>query len=199
VDKVTGERIARLSERQKACLRRVAAGQEIKEIARDLDTTPAAIVERLRAARRTLDVGTSREAARMLAEHEAKNPQESAHSLHRETGVEAYMRDVDMLRPVAPAGTGLSSDGSSSEDASQSEWRVEDASVAFQVTPIVSPPAPFPWPVRTRRRPVNDLTIAERLLASGALSLGMVVATSVIIIAVVLLMEFLIHVSRHGA
>jgi DNA-binding CsgD family transcriptional regulator len=56
----------RLTERQKECLRLVAQGLETKEIARLLDLTPAAVTERLRAARTTFGVGTSREAARRL-------------------------------------------------------------------------------------------------------------------------------------
>jgi DNA-binding NarL/FixJ family response regulator len=59
--------ISKLSEAQKECLRLVHAGYEGKEIARLLELSPGAVVERLRAARRTLGVGSSREAARLLA------------------------------------------------------------------------------------------------------------------------------------
>src|ERR1700712_3300289 len=64
------DRFDKLTERQKACLRCVVRGLEVKETARELDLSPSAVIERLRAARRTLGVETSREAARLLAAHE---------------------------------------------------------------------------------------------------------------------------------
>lgn len=64
------DRFDRLTERQKECLRCVTRGLEVNEIARELALSISAVVERLRAARRALDVETSREAARLLAAHE---------------------------------------------------------------------------------------------------------------------------------
>jgi DNA-binding CsgD family transcriptional regulator len=62
----------RLTERQKECLRLVAQGLETKEIARLLGLSPAAVTERLRAARTIFGVGTSREAARLLQRLESE-------------------------------------------------------------------------------------------------------------------------------
>lgn len=62
--------IDRLSERQRACLRAYAGGFSIKEIARQQDLTVDGVQYHLREARRLLEVGSSREAARMLTARE---------------------------------------------------------------------------------------------------------------------------------
>jgi DNA-binding CsgD family transcriptional regulator len=59
-----------LSEGQRACLRLVLAGYEAKEIAIELQVPPTTVIERLRSARETLGVSRSKDAARILAQHE---------------------------------------------------------------------------------------------------------------------------------
>ena len=63
-------RVARLTEKQRACLRLVYAHMSSKEIAPRLGIEPGSVDQHIKAAMRILDVGDRRAAARMLAEHE---------------------------------------------------------------------------------------------------------------------------------
>ena len=63
-----------LSDREKAVLRLLAQGHDAKSSARQLDISVNAVNERLRSARRKLDVTSSREAARLLASAEQPAP-----------------------------------------------------------------------------------------------------------------------------
>jgi DNA-binding CsgD family transcriptional regulator len=60
----------KLTEPQRACLRRVYQLQTSKDIARDLGISPHTVDQRLRVAARTLGVATRIEAARLLAKFE---------------------------------------------------------------------------------------------------------------------------------
>jgi DNA-binding CsgD family transcriptional regulator len=180
------ERFDKLTERQKDCLRFVSQGFEVKEIARALELSPGAVVERLRAARRVLGVETSRDAARLLAAHE---------------GSTAYIRHVDMPPPLADVPYPLPTSGSSEPTAGvPGSLQVEEVSGAF----VVLDPQPrnepqrWPWPWRGRGIRGNDLTSSERLLASGGLMVAIGFCAAVTLIAVVLLMDFLVRISRHG-
>ncbi|WP_347303638.1 DUF4019 domain-containing protein [Croceibacterium sp. TMG7-5b_MA50] len=62
-----------LSEKEKETLRLIVRGHDAKSIARDLDISVHTINERLRGARRKLEVSSSREAARLLPEAESVN------------------------------------------------------------------------------------------------------------------------------
>ncbi|WP_028967010.1 helix-turn-helix domain-containing protein [Sphingomonas phyllosphaerae] len=69
-------RIQTLTDREKQTLRLLLKGHDAKSIARTLDLSVHTINERLRGARRKLEVASSREAARLLAETEQARPQE---------------------------------------------------------------------------------------------------------------------------
>jgi DNA-binding CsgD family transcriptional regulator len=64
------DRVARLSEGQRACLRMVYRHMETKEIARILEISPDGVAQRIKTAMRILGVHRRRDAARMLAEAE---------------------------------------------------------------------------------------------------------------------------------
>ena len=64
------DRLARLTEQQRICLRLVFAHLTSKEIAPRLGIEPGSVDQHIKAAMRTLDVADRRSAARMLAEHE---------------------------------------------------------------------------------------------------------------------------------
>lgn len=66
------DRIARLTEQQRACLRMVYAHMTSKEIAPRLGIEPGSVDQHIKAAMRILGVSERRTAARMLAEHEAE-------------------------------------------------------------------------------------------------------------------------------
>lgn len=77
------ERLARLTEQQRVCLRFVFAHMTSKEIAPHLGIEPGSVDQHIKAAMRILDVGDRRAAARMLAEEEGRSsshPAESASS-----------------------------------------------------------------------------------------------------------------------
>lgn len=65
---------ARLTERQKECLRLVARGYTSKEIGRQVGISPATVDNHVRAALDTLQVESRSEAARILAAAETSQP-----------------------------------------------------------------------------------------------------------------------------
>ena len=69
------DRLDRLTEQQRACLRMVYQHMTSKEIAPVLGIEPGSVDQHIKAAMRTLGVGERRAAARMLAEHEAAGEQ----------------------------------------------------------------------------------------------------------------------------
>jgi DNA-binding CsgD family transcriptional regulator len=66
-DEVARAALARLTEREKDCLRRRLLHQTAKEMALELGVSPHAVEKRLKTARAKLGVGSSLEAARKLA------------------------------------------------------------------------------------------------------------------------------------
>jgi DNA-binding CsgD family transcriptional regulator len=67
------ERIARLTDQQRACLRFVYAHMTSKEIAPLLGIEPGSVDQHIKAAMRTLGVGDRRAAAKLLAEYEDRS------------------------------------------------------------------------------------------------------------------------------
>lgn len=68
------DRVARLSEGQRECLRLVYRHMETKEIARTLGISPDGVTQRIKTAMRILGVHRRRDAALMLAEAEGLAP-----------------------------------------------------------------------------------------------------------------------------
>jgi DNA-binding CsgD family transcriptional regulator len=68
------ERFGTVSEREKETLRLLLSGHDAKSIALTLGLSIHTVNERLREARRKLGVGSSREAARLLAQMESQGP-----------------------------------------------------------------------------------------------------------------------------
>src|SRR3954468_14920007 len=66
-------RISRLTEQQRACLRYVYAHLTSKEIAPLMGIEPGSVDQHIKAAMKTLGVGDRRTAARILAEHESRD------------------------------------------------------------------------------------------------------------------------------
>jgi len=81
------ERIERLTEKQRECLRLVFMHRSSKEIARELGLGVDAVDQRIKTAMRTLDVESRTDAAVILARHE---------------GIGPYQRLVYQLPDVAP-------------------------------------------------------------------------------------------------
>lgn len=68
------DRVARLSEGQRECLRMVYRHMETKEIARVLGISPDGVTQRIKAAMRILGVSRRRDAAMILAQFEGTEP-----------------------------------------------------------------------------------------------------------------------------
>ena len=66
------DRLAKLTEQQRACLRLVSANMTSKEIAPYLGIEPGSVDQHIKAAMRILGVGDRRAAARLLAEYEGR-------------------------------------------------------------------------------------------------------------------------------
>lgn len=76
--------VGKLTEREREVLRLLARGYDIKSAAMELSVSTSAVSDRLRQARRKLGVSSSREAARISADHEA----DSTFDVHRFSGVQ---------------------------------------------------------------------------------------------------------------
>ncbi len=87
-----------LTEKEKETLRLVVRGHDAKSLARELSLSVHTINERLRVARRKLSVTSSREAARLVFEHEKPAYENSA---YKNLG-EAFS-DEGAAEPVSPA------------------------------------------------------------------------------------------------
>ncbi|QAY76123.1 DUF4019 domain-containing protein [Sphingosinicella sp. BN140058] len=90
--------VAALTEREKETLRLLVAGHDAKSIASHLGLSVHTINERLRDARRKLEVSSSREAARLLAEREQAAPDSSADKFLGVSGA------ADPMASAEPAG-----------------------------------------------------------------------------------------------
>ena len=73
------ECLARLTDKQRQCLRLVYAHMSSKEIAPLLGVEPGTVDQYIKTAIRILGVGDRRAAARMLAEHEGERAQPSVY------------------------------------------------------------------------------------------------------------------------
>jgi DNA-binding CsgD family transcriptional regulator len=133
-----------LSEVQKDSLRLLYRGYNAKEIARIRGVHPATVHQRLTAARKTLGVSRSMEAARIFAEAEGAPVYDSV-----------ICDEID-IAPTPP-------DQSSS-------WLSR-----------------LPWPLPTRRRPTNDLSMLELLAAILGLASVFMLAAALFFIAISLL------------
>jgi DNA-binding CsgD family transcriptional regulator len=75
--------VSKLTEREREVLRLLAHGYDIKSAALELSISASAVSDRLRQARRKLEVSSSREAARVLVAHESKG----TFDVHRFLGI----------------------------------------------------------------------------------------------------------------
>jgi DNA-binding CsgD family transcriptional regulator len=141
------DRIARLTEMQRKCLRLVYAHLSSKEIAPRLGVEPGTVDQYIKAAMRTLGVSDRRAAARMLAEHEGAAAQPLVY------------QPPEIADAGQPTTLGASTGGR--REAAFGEAMREDQA-SFEVFPMDSQdPLPLPLPIRGRRP--EDLNPARRL------------------------------------
>ena len=96
------ERIARLTEQQRVCLRLVCAQMTSKEIARLLGIEPGSVDQHIKAAMRILGVGDRRTAARMLADYEKDGEIAAPAGLRMQDEQMAYQVMRSRQEPLLP-------------------------------------------------------------------------------------------------
>jgi DNA-binding CsgD family transcriptional regulator len=96
------ERLARLTEQQRICLRLVFAHMTSKEIAPLLGIEPGSVDQHIKTAMRILGVGDRRAAAKMLAEYEGKNGGPPGAVLRMREEQMAYKAGAPRMEPLMP-------------------------------------------------------------------------------------------------
>jgi len=151
-DAMESDRIQKLTEAQRTCLRMVLMHLSSKDIARELGISPHTVDQRLRMAIQALGVANRFEAARILAKYESPTPYQSA----------IYQSPHVAPAPV-PATVGLSDiQGVRQGDTGFQGTAVREEQIAFRTPAFASGGfvnLPFPTPGRER----NDLNIVQRL------------------------------------
>ena len=152
------DRIEKLTEAQRVCLRMVLMHLSSKDIARELSISPHTVDQRLRMAIQALGVANRFEAARILARYESPNAYQPA-----------YQSAVYQSPHVAPtpvhATVGLSDiTGARQDESGFHGSAVREEQIAFR-TPVfaVSGGSFVHLPIPTPGRERNDLSIVQRL------------------------------------
>src|ERR1700709_2781317 len=144
------ERVKRLTDKQRECLRMVCRHMETKEIARVLELSPDAVTQRIKTAMKTLGVDRRRDAARILAEAE---------------GLVPYPREVYPSRDIEsapePAMLASSTEGGRQYGATRVGAMREEQSVFEAAPSLRSRGFQLPLPIRGGRP--NDLNSLHRL------------------------------------
>ena len=147
------DRITKLTEAQRVCLRMVLMHLSSKDIARELGISPHTVDQRLRMAIQALGVANRFEAARILAKYENQTPYQSAVYQTPHVAPEPVHATVDLsdIHGVRQSDTGFH--GSA----------VREEQIAFRTPAFATGGSfinlPFPTPGRER----NDLNLLQRL------------------------------------
>ena len=156
------DRISRLSEGQRECLRMVYRHMETKEIARTLGISPDGVAQRIKTAMRILGVHRRRDAARILAEAEGL---ESA---------PPYPSQVnppwDIATAPEPATIAALFEGERRQYGEPSGRGLREEQMAYQAAIPLRPGARLPLPLREARP--NDVGILIRLAWIAAIAIG---------------------------
>jgi len=160
------DRIEKLTEAQRICLRMVLMHLSSKDIARELGISPHTVDQRLRLAIQALGVANRFEAARILARYESQTPYQSA----------VYQTSHVAPAPIhATVGRSDIHGVRQGNEAYQSS-AVREEQIAFRAPAFATGSAfvnlPFPTPGRER----NDLNIAQRLGWIVSIAIGSALA-----------------------
>lgn len=156
---MVNEAIAKITARQRDCLRLVLQHKQSKEIGRELGISPMTVDNHFRSAIQTLGVSSRLEAALILDAHEREEPSQRLTS-QPDRIVSPLERPI--MAPSAPAG------GDNREMANA----LREDQVPYMTYRGAST-IDFPLPVPTKGKPRNDLTIAQRLFWIAVLIFGM--------------------------
>lgn len=177
------EAIHRLTSRQRDCLRLVLHHKQSKEIGRELGISPMTVDNHFRSAIQTLGVANRLEAARLLDAYER--------------GGEAGQRRTSQARPVvSPRDTAIMT---SPANAGDGHREVASSLREDQVPYRTFNEVAFPdlrWPVPTRGKPRNDLTIAQRLFWIAVLIFGMGLGAGALLSGVAALSNIMLALTR---
>jgi DNA-binding CsgD family transcriptional regulator len=187
-DEMSPNRIARLTEQQRICLRHVYAHKTSKEIAPLLGIEPGSVDQHIKAAMRTLGVPDRRTAARLLAEHEELG---AAPAFPRQTPVQPLVYqspDIASMLDPATMGGPIESGPQRHFGLPGDTMREEQAGFSF-VRPGGAPTLPLPI---GNNRP-SDLHWLMRLVWIVAIAIGVAVAFGGLVSGV----EALVRLTRH--
>ena len=158
------DRIARLTEKQRDCLRMVYMHRSSKEIARELGIGSDAVDQRLKTAMRTLGVESRVEAARILAMHEGSEPYQRL-----------VYQSSDVVPPPIPAFVPPNSNAGARIGADGPGRAVREEQAAFMALPWQrNGPISLPLPLEGGRR--NGLGTWQRVAWIGAIAFGTAIA-----------------------
>ena len=188
---MTLQRLDRLTEQQRICLRHVYAHKTSKEIAPLLGIEPGSVDQHIKAAMRTLGVGDRRTAARLLAEHEARSATPAAPPAPPVPPIQPLVyQSPDIAPPLDPAmmGPPIESGPQRFIGLSGDTMREQQAGFSF-VRPGGAPTLPLPI---GNNRP-SDLGWLMRLVWIVAIAIGVAVAFGGLVSGV----EALVRLTRH--
>jgi DNA-binding CsgD family transcriptional regulator len=157
---MSADRIERLTDKQRECLRMVYRHMETKEIARVLGLSPDGVTQRIKTAMKTLGVDRRRDAARILAEAEGLAP------YPRQVYTSRDIASPPELAMLAPSIEGEWQSGSPGEG-------VREDQAAFLVAPQARRTA-LPLPIGGARP--NDLDWLKRLAWIAGIAIGIALA-----------------------
>jgi DNA-binding CsgD family transcriptional regulator len=162
-------RISRLTEQQRACLRYVYAHLTSKEIAPLMGIEPGSVDQHIKAAMKTLGVGDRRTAARIFAEHESREdaPPLAYPSPHPQSPTDPY----NFVPPIVSGWQPHESAGGSMRE-EQAFFRV--------ATPVGSPT--FQLPLGSSKP--GDLNWATRLMWIAVIAIGVALAFGALVSAI---------------
>jgi DNA-binding CsgD family transcriptional regulator len=187
-DAMTPNRLDRLTEQQRICLRHVYAHKTSKEIAPLLGIEPGSVDQHIKAAMKTLGVTERRTAARLLAEHEDFSTEPAPAPPTPIQPLVYQSPDIAPMLDPATMGGPIESGPQRHFGLPGHTMREEQAGFSF-VRPGGAPTLPLPI---GNSRP-SDLNWALRLVWIVAIAIGVAVAFGGLVSGV----EALVRLIRH--
>ncbi|HEX8642517.1 MAG TPA: helix-turn-helix transcriptional regulator [Allosphingosinicella sp.] len=161
-------RLARLTDQQRTCLRLVSAGLTSKEIAPRLGIEPGSVDQHIKAAMRILGVGHRRSAARLFADYEGRHVQQLVY------------QPPDIAAGLSPAEDGASTENRDRRQRDVSGASLHEDQAPFAITSVGRAALPLPvWGAKP-----HHLNGARRLAWIAAAAIGIALAFGALISAI---------------
>lgn len=163
------ERVEKLSDGQRECLRRVYDHKTSKTIARELNISPHTVDQRIKVAMRRLKVDSRVDAARLLVQHE--NPGSHHELVYQVPDIEGEVLEK-------PQSVLVNESGSAGDPAGQvyEEDRAFNGSYALQGMAGGPAALPLEWRQRKDLTPWQKLGAIALIAIGSALSFGAILA-----------------------